>query len=91
MLGKLVCRSGVDALDGFVTKYTFLVAVGPDTRSCIKVGPVLSFFPFPHFSTLEKTDIDGDSYQPSKRESELASSVQEPRPSPSQELRPRAV
>ena len=45
MLGKLVCRSGVDALDGFVTKYTFLVAVGPDTRSCIKVGPVLSFFP----------------------------------------------
>ena len=31
-------------MDGFVTKYTFLVAVGPDTRSCIKVGPVLSFY-----------------------------------------------
>ena len=45
MLRKLVCRSGADALDGFVTKYTFLVAVGPDTRSCIEVGPVLFFFP----------------------------------------------
>ena len=29
-----------------MTKYTFLVAVGRDARSCIEIGPVLSFYPF---------------------------------------------